>query len=182
MTEDAIYVVGGTLTLARASLSDFRSVGVMVGAGGVATIDDTTIVGRLPRALAGHGVRAEDGTVSVSRSTHRNNIYDNGGAFPETRQLNAGGATSEGLDWSNNYWGPIGAVVWFFNPPACVEIGFPLGYVAYAWALPASPASPTKTTTQVAPPQPGQQQSQYCTKTWADLGGQTGYAQEPFEP
>jgi hypothetical protein len=230
----AIYVVGGTLTLARVSLSDFRSVGVMVGASGAATIDDATIVGRRPQSLAGHGVRAEDGTVSMSGSTltdlefgatinlssttpasassfydntiknndygvylsslpfgrplppmsqlpygHRNNIYDNGGSSPNSNQLNAGGPTSEGLDWSDNYWGPD--VYWFPNPPSCLLIGFPLGYVAYEWALPASPASPTKTTTQVVQP-PGQQQSQYCTKTWADLGGEDGFARVPFEP
>lgn len=65
----AFYVAGGTLTLARVNITNPASVGVMVGFEGDAGIEDAAIVGTNAN---GNGVRVEDGTVTVKRSTLRN--------------------------------------------------------------------------------------------------------------
>jgi RHS repeat-associated protein len=221
-----VYVgPGGTLMAARVNVSEIRSVGVMVAANAAATIEDATITGSLPSSLAGHGIRTEDGTVFVRRSTltnlefgmvvelsagtsaqsstltdstiasnkyglylsslgsgalppmskqitgHRNNVFDNvnNGVF-HTQQLTAGGSTNAGLDWSNNYWGSN--VFWYSNPGVCPDSG----YVAYPDATPSSPKSPTKTKLYSS----GTWPAEYCTKTWAYLGGAAGFARVPF--
>jgi RHS repeat-associated protein len=58
----------GSVTVTRVNIDTPRSVGVMAATGATATLEDVMIVGGRPNPNAGHGVRAEDATVHVSRS------------------------------------------------------------------------------------------------------------------
>lgn len=142
---------GSTLTIQDSSVDHNASDGIKVtGTNGTAAINRTTLSSNTGKGLSVNTITSGSPATSLMDSTvtgngigvytllstsiaaaswpfgHRNNIYSNGGASPDTNQMFDTNASPRD-NWTNNYWGSD--VVFSYNAAEC---GPPIGYLMYS--------------------------------------------------
>ena len=140
---------GGTLNVQDSSVNNNGGDGIKVTGSGVASVARTTVSSNTQKGVNVSSLANGTPATSVFDSTitgndiglytllatslpavswpfgHRNNIYANGGASPDAKQLFDTNASPRG-NWTNNYWGSD--VVFSYNYAEC---GAPIGYLMY---------------------------------------------------